>query len=169
MARPNNFEKFPLEILSLSLSPLLFSEGRRDGERYNAGVSLIAKVLRFQSDLSFLPRIKLRPVRHHFAFTTKSRLVQKEREGERREGGGRRGGGGGSWSRESLRSTNDVSTRRERKTREGKREERRRLDGSLSLSLSFSLFFFFGRREMATDFEVERGVARRHLVMELIF
>lgn len=35
--------------------------------------------------------------------------------------------------------------------------------------VSFSLFFFFGRREMATDFEVERSVARRHLVMELIF
>lgn len=79
-------------------------------------MSLIAKVLLFQSDLSFLPGIKPRPARHHFAFTTKSRLVQKG-EGRRRRGGG---GGEGSWSlRESLRSTNDVSTRRERKTREG--------------------------------------------------
>lgn len=70
-------------------------------------------MLLFQSDLSFLPGIKPRPARHHFAFTTKSRLVQKG------EGRRRRGGGEGSWSRESLRSTNDVSTRRERKTREG--------------------------------------------------
>lgn len=70
-------------------------------------------MLLFQSDLSFLPGIKPRPARHHFAFTTKSRLVQKG------EGRRRREGGEGSWSRESLRSTNDVSTRRERKTREG--------------------------------------------------